>query len=265
MASASQAATCFASTNSSAWASASPTLAIDRKDCSWRSIDATPVATLRAYPFVWSAGCARSRCQAFHSLAQTSCSASCSASPSTPRLRRVARTSGDSASTTRRNESDSVDAPTRTLALLARHQNAPSHRTPLPRPAQLSRQTQRDAAAGFFGKLERDEGGTVTQWHPLEAHCSDVSVRAETGATCLSDRPPRGGSLDSWARVDVGVFDVVDGDGDLEGDEATFGALQIDPSKQSLHVHVAVAAKVHACVNDAGPAHMHGPRPRAVA
>ncbi|MBI2897998.1 MAG: hypothetical protein HYY06_30880 [Deltaproteobacteria bacterium] len=32
---------------------------------------------------------------------------------------------------------------------------------------------------GFWGKLERDGSGVVTEWHPLPAHCADVSACTE--------------------------------------------------------------------------------------
>jgi CRISPR-associated endonuclease/helicase Cas3 len=33
--------------------------------------------------------------------------------------------------------------------------------------------------SGFWGKLDKDETGTVTQWHPLAAHCADVAACLE--------------------------------------------------------------------------------------
>lgn len=31
----------------------------------------------------------------------------------------------------------------------------------------------------FWGKLRRDDGGEVTEWHPLVDHCADVAAVAE--------------------------------------------------------------------------------------
>lgn len=57
----------------------------------------------------------------------------------------------------------------------------------------------------FWGKLEQDDAGVVTGWHPLAAHCADVAACAEAllEHTLLGRRLATLGGRDDLDEVDI--------------------------------------------------------------
>jgi len=63
----------------------------------------------------------------------------------------------------------------------------------------------------FWGKLRKDDGGDVVEWHPLDAHAADVAACCEMllTKTILGERLARFGGRESLSEIDIARLGVL--------------------------------------------------------